>query len=409
VAAPTFGVSSGSYTSLQTVTISTTTAGAAIYYTTDGSTPTASSRVYGGPVSVASTIVLKAIATASGYADSEVASGTYTMNAGGASLSGLPILSRSGVHKPVGAAGGLKVLDWAGFKSAATYTFDDSLPSQISNYPQLQATGVRMTFFLIGASDYDSPTWAQAAKDGHELGNHTEHHCLANGTVCGCVTTGTECTVRPSSGSIETEYDECTAHIKQTYGVGNVWTTAAPHGDSGYNPVAKTRFFLNRGVGPGQIAPNDKTDPYALRVYPVDTGDTASIFNSQIDSAHSAGKWLIFMFHSLGGDGGYHPVEVSELTASVTHAQSLGDVWIDNMVNVGAYWSGQDAITNGITTQSGNDTVLTWSLPSHFPSGKFVRVTVTGGTLMQGGSVLPWNDAGYYEIAIDPGSLTISR
>jgi len=34
---------------------------------------------------------------------------------------------------------------------------------------------------------------------------------------------------------------------------------------------------------------------------------------------------------------------------------------------------------------------------------------VTGGTLRQGGKVLPWNDAGYYEVALDPGSLTISR
>jgi hypothetical protein len=34
---------------------------------------------------------------------------------------------------------------------------------------------------------------------------------------------------------------------------------------------------------------------------------------------------------------------------------------------------------------------------------------VTGGTLRQGGKELLWNDAGYYEVALDPGSLTISR
>jgi len=48
-------------------------------------------------------------------------------------------------------------------------------------------------------------------------------------------------------------------------------------------------------------------------------------------------------------------------------------------------------------------------LPDHFPAGKYVRVTVTGGTLSQGGKVLPWNDAGFYEVALDPGSLTISH
>lgn len=100
-------------------------------------------------------------------------------------LSGLPIPPRSGVPRPAGKIGGLEVLKRAGFKAAITYTFDDSLKSQISSYPQLQATGVRMTFYLIGYGDHNSPIWRQAAQDGHEIGNHTQHHCLANGDECG--------------------------------------------------------------------------------------------------------------------------------------------------------------------------------------------------------------------------------
>jgi hypothetical protein len=78
------------------------------------------------------------------------------------------------------------------------------------------------------------------------------------------------------------------------------------------------------------------------------------------------------------------------------------------MVNVGAYWAGQKAVTNATTAQSGSDIVVTWTLPDHFPPGRYVRVTVTGGTLKQGGVELDWNDAGYYEVALDPGSLTIA-
>lgn len=317
-----------------------------------------------------------------------------------AESSGLPVPPHSNVRKPAGAAGNLKVLDWAGFEAAITYTFDDSIQSQIANYPQLQAAGVRMTFFIVGASDSKSPVWAQAAKDGHELGNHTEHHCHADGTGCAWGS---------YAGSLEAEYDLCTDHIKQAFGVSNVWTTVAPYGDTGYDSIAKTRFFLNRGVWSGQIAPNDNTDPYNLPVHAVAAGETAGTFNSYIDSAHAAGNWQILLFHSLGGDNGYASVNVADVLASIHHAQSMGDVWIDRMVNVGAYWAGQKAVTNAISKKSGKDTTVTWTLPSHFPPGKYLRMIVTGGTLRLGGKELLWNDAGYYEVALDPGSLTISR
>jgi len=79
-AAPTFSPAAGTYTAAQNVTISDATAGASIFYTTDGSTPTSSSTEYAGPVAVGSTETISAMATASGYADSPVATATYTIN-----------------------------------------------------------------------------------------------------------------------------------------------------------------------------------------------------------------------------------------------------------------------------------------------------------------------------------------
>ena len=79
-ATPTFSPAPGTYTSAQSVTLSDTTAGATIYYTTDGSTPTTSSKVYTAAIPVAATTTIKAIAAASGFTTSGVATGVYTIN-----------------------------------------------------------------------------------------------------------------------------------------------------------------------------------------------------------------------------------------------------------------------------------------------------------------------------------------
>jgi uncharacterized repeat protein (TIGR03803 family) len=79
-ATPTFSLAAGTYSSAQGLTISDATAGAIVYYTTDGSPPTTSSTVYFGPIVVNSTETIKAIAVAGGYSNSNVASATYTIN-----------------------------------------------------------------------------------------------------------------------------------------------------------------------------------------------------------------------------------------------------------------------------------------------------------------------------------------
>jgi glucosylceramidase len=80
LAPPTFSPAAGTYSSAQSVTIADATASPTIYYTTDGSTPTTASKVYSAPIAIGSTTTLNAIATASGYNNSTVATAAYTIN-----------------------------------------------------------------------------------------------------------------------------------------------------------------------------------------------------------------------------------------------------------------------------------------------------------------------------------------
>jgi hypothetical protein len=76
-ATPVLSPAPGSYTSKQSVTLSASTPGATIYYTTNGSAPATTSAVYTGPIPVGSTEVIEAVAVAPGYTNSGMARGDY--------------------------------------------------------------------------------------------------------------------------------------------------------------------------------------------------------------------------------------------------------------------------------------------------------------------------------------------
>lgn len=79
-AAPTADPPGGTYPASQSVALSSQTAGAAIYYTTDGSPPSVISTLYAGPIAVESTTTIKAFAIKSGMNASNSAEFTYTIS-----------------------------------------------------------------------------------------------------------------------------------------------------------------------------------------------------------------------------------------------------------------------------------------------------------------------------------------
>ena len=107
---------------------------------------------------------------------------------------------------------------------------------------------------------------------------------------------------------------------------------AAPNGAAVYTSLAPTAgMMINRGVADAIIQPNDNADRYTLPCYIPPTGATASAdFNPEVDAAESAGGWRVILVHGFtgGNDGAYQPVPLSEFLNGVSHAKSLGDMWI---------------------------------------------------------------------------------
>ena len=86
-AAPTFSPTQGTYTSNQNVTISSTSQGVTIRYTTDGTYPDENSTAYSSPVTVDETSLLRAKAFRTGWTESNFSTATYTMKVATPSLS----------------------------------------------------------------------------------------------------------------------------------------------------------------------------------------------------------------------------------------------------------------------------------------------------------------------------------
>ena len=209
----------------------------------------------------------------------------------------------------------------------------------------------------------------------------------------------------------QSNVDQGKSAIETAFG-NTVYTIAYPNGTQTYETYSTGKYILGRGVSDGLYSPGNETAPDPLNSYcyiPA-TGAAASAFNSETDSARSGGKWRVVLVHGFtgGSDGAYQPVDIAQFLSAVNYSKGLTDVWIDSYVNVGSYWRGQNAFAKATSTTTGTSQTWTWTLPAAFPPGKYLRVTVPGGTLTQGGTALAWDSHGYYEVALDAGSLTIS-
>jgi hypothetical protein len=156
-APPTFSPAAGTYASGQTVRFTDTVGGAIVYYyTTDGTTPTTSSTQYKGPIYVAKSESLQAIAVAVGYAPSAVATAPYVIETPAAAPTFTPAAGTYGKPQFVTLA--------STTPGAIYYTTDGSTPTDKSpRYTGKFYVGVSETIHAVAyARGYD-PSHTAAA------------------------------------------------------------------------------------------------------------------------------------------------------------------------------------------------------------------------------------------------------
>ena len=197
-----------------------------------------------------------------------------------------------------------------GRKAAVSLAYDDALDSQLDNaIPALDRHGLKGTFYLVPANDpvrLRMDGWRAAARNGHELGNHSLfHQCSARGA-------GREW-VQP-----ERDLDAVSvAQMREQVALANTFlqaldgrsdgrTFTAPCGDQqakdgNYIAAVSDQFVGIKLVG-GTVVPDMLAlDTQAVPVHvPVDASGAQLI--ALVEEAGRRGTMLNFTFHGIGGD-----------------------------------------------------------------------------------------------------------
>ena len=207
------------------------------------------------------------------------------------------------------------------------------------------------------------------------MANHTQDHNDATLTA----------------GNGQSDVDQCDSTLKPSLGV-TAYTFAEPNGTAGWETPAMVHHFLSRGVADGLMMPGDETTTppnnstatsrrRARRPAPSTPKSTAR---------DTGGGWRVILVHGFtgGNDSAFQPVDIANTRpASCTPRASptSGSTrWCSRRL-----LARSERVQQGDEDDSGNSTTWTWTLPANFPPGKYLRVTVDGGTVTQNGTRSP--------------------
>lgn len=230
-----------------------------------------------------------------------------------------------------------------GHKAAVSLSYDDALDSQLDHaIPALDRHGLKATFYLQLSRDpvrLRMEEWRKAARNGHELGNHTLFH-QCSGSL-------------PDRAWVEPQRNLDTttaAQMQDQILLANVMlkaldgrderTLTIPCGDTRAQDgdyrlrVAPAFVAIKWGSG-GVIADMARLDPAAVPV-DVPVGVTGAQLIARGEEAAKRGTMVNFTFHGIGGD--YLTVSNEAHEQLLDYLAAHRDIyWTDTFVNVMRY------------------------------------------------------------------------
>lgn len=211
---------------------------------------------------------------------------------------------------PYAVANNDKTFPWPNnAKAAVNLAYDDALNSQLDiAIPQLNKAGLKGTFYISLASDTlvnRLEDWRVAARQGHELGNHSLFHQ--------CSKTGPGRDWVSESRNLD---KVSVAQMAEQVALGNSFLFAIDGknertytppcidklaGGEPYWPAIAHHFVALKGKGGGVTDNMWSLDPYEVGVDFPD-GHTGEQLIAMVKEAAQKGTMVNFTFHGVGGD-----------------------------------------------------------------------------------------------------------
>ncbi len=230
-----------------------------------------------------------------------------------------------------------------GARAAVSLTFDDTRPSQLDHgIPVLDEYGIRATFYASLPSLHKrARDWRQAARTGHEIGNHgLLHACSGNFTW----SRGTKALESYDLARMERELKAATRAVAKVVGVAPR-TFAFPCGQTyvgqgetyrSFVPLVEKLFLAGRGFMWEIHNHPEYAELGHLAAYFSD-GMSLKLYMERVEAAVADGGWVIFAGHDVGRTQGYQTTVVRELDAFCRRLADRHDVWTAPVAEVAGW------------------------------------------------------------------------